>query len=100
MQNQKATNEDMELSKKLLDLMTCHSIKESELFVKFYENQLNYKSYCLAQLEDEEPPKFFKKSHAKWQQKIDDLNKEIEDTQKKLLEEYSDIGKCITFLKQ
>ena len=62
-------NEAMELNRKLINVMLNHSMKESEIFVQHYETQLKMKTQFLADLEDEEPPKFFKSAHRDWEQR-------------------------------
>lgn len=98
MENLNPADETLDLNRKMVDLMLSHSIKESEIFVEFYQTEIKYKSQRLDSLMDEEPSKFFKKSHSEWEQKVSDLEKELESANKKLYEEYCSIGKSIELL--
>lgn len=100
MENLKAANEALDLSRKMVDLMIAHSIKESEIFVKFYEEEVKFKTQRLDSLMDEEPPKFFKKIHKEWEQKVSDLEKELDSANQKLYEEYRSIGESIELLNK
>lgn len=90
--------ESLELNKKILDVMLVHSIKGSEIFIKGYEEQIKYKTKLLASLEDEEPPKFFKKSHREWENKIKEVKAEIEKASQNLYEEYCSLGENMELL--
>lgn len=93
-------NEAMELNRKLINVMLNHSMKESEIFVQHYETQLKMKTQFLADLEDEEPPKFFKSAHRDWEQRKEKLESEIDEISKKLYEEYCEIGKTLEVLSE
>lgn len=93
-------NEAMELNRKLINVMLNHSMKESEIFVQHYETQLKMKTQFLADLEDEEPPKFFKSAHRDWDQRKEKLESEIDEISKKLYEEYCEIGKTLEVLSE
>lgn len=73
--------------------LRCH-----EYSLNGYEKEIEYKTKCLAQWEDEEPPKFLKKVHAEWEEKIKKLKQEIEIANKKLFEEYEQIGESMKLL--
>ena len=88
----KSIDTSMELTKGLLKIMTIHSIKCTQIFIEAYEKQLKLKNEYLSSLLDEEPPKFFKKAHSKWQNKIDEISSNIENLEKKLYDEYSSLG--------
>ena len=93
-------NEAMELNRKLINVMLNHSMKESEIFVQHYETQLKMKTRFLADLEDEEPLKFFKSAHRDWEQRKEKLESEIDEISKKLYEEYCEIGKTLEVLSE
>lgn len=82
----------IELTKGLLKIMTTHSIKCTQIFIEAYEKQLNIKNEYLSSLLNEEPPKFFKKIHSEWQNKIKEISSDIENLEKKLYDEYSSLG--------
>ena len=56
-----------ELASKFIQLTECHLLEESKLFIEHYEQRIKYKSKLLAIVMDEEPSKFFKKAHQKWE---------------------------------
>lgn len=90
-----ALKESQEISKGLLQLMEYHSIKMSEISIKSLEEQIKLKHKFLADLEDGKPPRIFKSIRKEWQEKIDSVKSEIEELDKKLFNEYTELGESI-----
>lgn len=65
-----------------------------------YEKEIVLNTKFLAELEEEAPPKFFKKSYAEWQEKMDEVRKKIDELNKKLYEEYSQVGEQTKLLQE
>lgn len=95
-----ALKESQEISKGLLQLMEYHSIKMSEISIKSLEEQIKLKHKFLADLEDGKPPRIFKSIRKEWQEKIDSVEKEIEELNKKLYEEYTELGESLQNLSK
>lgn len=95
-----ALKESQEISKGLLQLMEYHSIKMSEISIKSLEEQIKLRYKFLADLENDKPPKFFKSVHKEWQEKIESVKKEIEELDKKLFEEYTELGESLQNLSK
>lgn len=95
-----ALKESQEISKGLLKLMEYHSIKMSEISIKSLEEQIKLKHKFLADLEDGKPPRIFKSIRKEWQEKIDSVKSEIEELDKKLFNEYTELGESIENLSQ
>ena len=91
-------NLNLEIAHKFIQLMEYKSLEESKLFIKHYEQRIKYKSELLAILEDEEPPKFFKKAHQKWIDEKQQLEDELEDAYQKLYEEHTFAGELMISL--
>lgn len=90
-----ALKESQEISKGLLKLMEYHSIKMSEISIKSLEEQIKLKHKFLADLEDGKPPRIFKSIRKEWQEKIDSVKSEIEELDKKLFNEYTELGESL-----
>ena len=96
----KALKESQEISKGLLQLMEYHSVKMSEISIKSLEEQIKLKHKFLADLEDGKPPRIFKSIRKEWQEKIDSVKKEIEELDKKLFDEYTELGESLENLSK
>ena len=95
-----ALKESQEISKGLLKLMEYHSIKMSEISIKSLEEQIKLKHKFLADLEDGKPPRIFKSIRKEWQEKIDSVKSEIEELDKKLFNEYTELGENLQNLSK
>lgn len=95
-----ALKESQEISKSLLQLMEYHSIKMSEISIKSLEEQIKLKHKFLADLEDGKPPRIFKSIRKEWQEKIDSVKTEIEELDKKLFNEYTELGESLQNLSK
>ena len=95
-----ALKESQEISKGLLQLMEYHSIKMSEISIKSLEEQIKLKHKFLADLEDGKPPRIFKSIRKEWQEKIDSVKTEIEELDKKLFNEYTELGESLQNLSK
>ena len=95
-----ALKESQEISKGLLKLMEYHSIKMSEISIKSLEEQIKLKHKFLADLEDGKPPRIFKSIRKEWQEKIDSVKSEIEELDKKLFNEYTELGESLQNLSK
>lgn len=95
-----ALKESQEISKGLLQLMEYHSIKMSEISIKSLEEQIKLKHKFLADLEDGKPPRIFKSIRKEWQEKIDSVKSEIEELDKKLFNEYTELGESLQNLSK
>jgi len=61
--------------------------KTTKITIEFYENQYKrYEKEIIYHLE-EEPPKFFKKAHKKWQEELDSLKSSHDEAFSNYLEE-------------
>lgn len=89
---------NLEVAHKFIQLMEYKSLEESKLFIEHYEQRIKYKSKLLAILEDEEPPKLFKKAHQKWEDEKNQLENELEDAYQKLYEEHTFAGELMISL--
>ena len=87
-----------ELANKFIKLTECHLLEESKLFIEHYEQRIKYKTKLLAIVMDEEPSKFFKKAHQKWEDEKKQLEDELEDAYKKLYEEHTFAGELMISL--
>lgn len=92
--------EALNLNKEFLNVMVGQNIKLTNIFIEHYEKEIEFKTKCIADWEEQEPPKFFKKIHAEWQEKIDSLKKEIEDAHKKLYEERCQLGESLSLFNE
>ena len=95
-----ALKESQEISKGLLQLMEYHSIKMSEISIKSLEEQIKLKHKFLADLEDGKPPRIFKSIRKDWREKIDSVKSEIEELDKKLFNEYTELGESLQNLSK
>ena len=95
-----ALKESQDISKGLLQLMEYHSIKMSEISIKSLEEQIKLKHKFLADLEDGKPPRIFKSIRKEWQEKIDSVKSEIEELDKKLFNEYTELGESLQNLSK
>lgn len=95
-----ALKESQEISKGLLQLMEYHSIKMSEISIKSLEEQIKLKHKFLDDLEDGKPPRIFKSIRKEWQEKIDSVKSEIEELDKKLFNEYTELGESLQNLSK
>ena len=64
------------------------------------EEKIKLRYNFLASLEEGKPPKFFKSSHKEWQEKIKSVEQEIEELNKKLYEEYTELGESLQNLSK
>lgn len=83
------------INKKLLDLMEIHNSKFTELSIKPLEEQIKSRHRFLAELEDSQPPKIFKSLHKDWENKVHYTQKDIEELDKKLFENYTEYGEFL-----
>lgn len=90
-----ALKESQEINKKLLDLMEIHNNKFTEISIKALEEQIKSRHRFLAELEESEPPKFFKSLHRDWENKVHYTKKDIEELDKKLFEDYTEYGEFL-----
>lgn len=95
-----ALKESQDITNSLLQLMEHHSMKMNEISIKSLEEQIKLRYNFLASLEEGKPPKFFKSSHKEWQEKIESVEKEIEELNKKLYEEYTELGESLQNLSK
>lgn len=86
-----ASTDDMELSKKLVDLMLYHSIDECNFFMKMIDNKIKFLNSMLAIEYENEPFKLFKKAHQEWSERVEKLNSDLTECYKKLEEEFQEI---------
>lgn len=99
MKKNKSTNEH-DLSEKLLDLMLLHSVDESNSYLKFIDAKTKF---LISQLDSEyenEPMKLFKKTHKKWEEKIEELNSELSECYKKMEQEFQEIEKVNSIINK
>ena len=87
--------ESQDLNKKLLDLMEIQNNKFTEISIKALEEQIKSRHNFLAELEQSEPPKLFKSLHRDWENKVHYTKKDIEELDKKLVEDYTEYGEFI-----
>lgn len=92
--NIKNINKD-ELISKLFKLQFDYCYKNTNEFIEFYENKKNRLIRQIYDHSKEEPCKFLKKTHKKWQDELDLLNKDLDDTFNKLTEEYVELEKLL-----
>lgn len=90
-----ALKESQYINKKLLDLMEIHNSKFTELSIKPLEEQIKSRHRFLAKLEDSQPPKIFKSLHKDWENKVHYTQKDIEELDKKLFEDYTEYGEFL-----
>lgn len=95
-----ALKESQEINKKLLDLMQIQNNKFTEISIQALEEQIKSRHRFLAQLEESEPPKIFKNLHRDWENKVFYTKKDIEDLDKKLFEDYTELGESLQKLAQ
>ncbi len=76
-----------ELLNKVIDLELIYSIKESELYLKFLDNQINFYQHQIEFLEDNKPLFFQMKKLKEYNKKIDDYKQKIYENYKKINEE-------------
>lgn len=85
------SKEDKELLNKVIDLCMVYGIKESQLYLKFLDNQVktyqNHRNF----LEDTKPFFFQKK-------KLEEHNKKIEICEQKILETYKKMNEEVDFI--
>lgn len=64
--------------------------------IKFYENEYKmYEELIVNHLEDE-PPKFLKKTHKKWEDKLEELTNEHDEAYKNYIDECQELYKLHT----
>ena len=90
-----ALKESQYINKKLLDLIEIHNSKFTELSIKPLEEQIKSRHRFLAELEDSQPPKIFKSLHKDWENKVHYTQKDIEELDKKLFEDYTEYGEFL-----
>jgi|GEM_PF-2530885 len=90
-----ALKESQDLNKKLLDLMEIQNNKFTEISIKALEEQIKSRHNFLAELEQSEPPKLFKSLHRDWENKVQCTQKDIDDLDKKLFEDYTEYGEYL-----
>lgn len=85
------SKEDKELLNKVIDLCMVYGIKESQLYLKFLDNQVktyqNHRNF----LEDTKPFFFQKK-------KLEEHNKKIEVCEQKIFETYKKMNEEVEFI--
>lgn len=92
--NIKSMNKD-ELIINLFKTQFDYCYKNTNGFITFYESKKNRLICQIYEHTKEEPCKFFKKTHKKWQDELDSLNKDLDDTYDKLMEEYKELEKLL-----
>lgn len=65
--------------------------KTTQASIKFYENQYKMYQKLIVDHLEEEPPKFFKKLHKKWEDKLETLNNDHDKAFENYLEECQDL---------
>ena len=90
-----ALKESQYINKKLLALIEIHNSKFTELSIKPLEEQIKSRHRFLAELEDSQPPKIFKSLHKDWENKVHYTQKDIEELDKKLFEDYTEYGEFL-----
>ena len=70
--------------------------KSTNNFIEFYENKKKRLIHQIENHTEVEPCKIFKKAHKKWQDELDELNKDLEDTFDILMEEYRDLEELLS----
>lgn len=70
--------------------------KTTELYIDFYENQYKRYEKCIVDHLEEEPPKFFKKKHKLWEEKLEELKRCHDEAFSNYLEECEDLYKLHT----
>ena len=96
----KALKDSQEINQKLLDLMQMQNNKFTEISIQALEEQIKARHRFLAQLEENEPPKIFKNAHRDWENKMHYTQKDIEDLDKRLYEDYTELGESLQKLAQ
>ena len=90
-----ALKDSQEVNKKLLDLMEYQNHKYTEISIESLEEQIKSRHRFLAELEQSEPPKIFKGLHRDWENKVHYTQKDIEELDKKLFEDYTEYGEFL-----
>lgn len=90
----KITDEDKAIAELYV---TCYkSLHDSTLsLIRLYENNFKSLNQILSLELDNEPFKFFKKSHIEWENKIKELKNKIELNEQNLFEEYKELEKLL-----
>lgn len=81
------TNENNELLNKIIDLNLIYEIKDSELYLKFLDNQIKFYQSQIGFLEDTKPLFFQKKKLEEHNKKIESYEQKISNAYKKMNEE-------------
>lgn len=89
----KKKNDDNELADKVIDLCLYHSIKESNLHIKFLGNQAEFYKTHLKHLKDTKPLFFQKKKLEEHNKKIEECENKIRNIYLKMSEEVEEIEK-------
>ena len=95
-----ALKDAQEINQKLLDLMQIQNNKFTEISIQALEEQIKARHRFLAQLEENEPLKIFKNAHRDWENKMHYTKKDIEDLDKRLYEDYTELGESLQKLAQ
>lgn len=95
-----ALKNTQEINQKLLDLMQIQNNKFTEISIQALEEQIKARHRFLAQLEENEPSKIFKNAHRDWENKMFYTKKDIEDLDKRLYEDYTELGESLQKLAQ
>src|SRR5574344_647109 len=90
-----ALKDSLKLNQKLLNLMELQNSKYTEISIQALDEQIKSRHRFLAQLEQSEPPKLFKNLHRDWENKVIYTQKNIEDLDKKLFDEYTEYGEFL-----
>jgi len=82
---------DEELLNKVIDLYLNYEIKDSELYLKFLDNQIKFYQHQIEFLEDTKPLFFQKK-------KLEEHNKKIAEYEQKIKKDYLKMGEEIDMI--
>lgn len=76
---------------KLTTLLLLQSLEQTRLFIAFYEEQYTFYNKLYYDSKENEPFKFFKKQHKKWETQQKELFSHISDIEEKKFELYKDL---------
>ena len=67
-----------------------YCIESDRIYTEFLNNQIKFHEKLVKMKAQEEPMKIFKKAHKKWENELDELEKQLCDSYEKLGKEFSD----------
>ena len=89
----------MQITNKIIELQIHYHIKQTQLHIQFYETKLN-RLTRLKNIDLENEPFYInKKAHQKWEEEIENYDKEILETQSLIEEETKSLEELLKMLK-